>query len=1735
MPTSGKNKKPFQSLVGIATIALSLLGLSIPPAALAQTNTTTPTTIVIAETPKSTNVKRLGMNLGTQNYWDSGMIMRNLAFGNPGFEGETWQSILHCKSVTATSCTDDNIYTYWPANFLAGATATFIVGPATGTSATVTSSSLPVPGSTATTIQMSGLSVAPSVGDYVVVRMEVPGTADAGWWPQGNATYSYETNDLSPNTPGKQALVVNASGAGQSAVLANYDDGAGINFIRLNGTYTISFRAKSTGGSTNLHINLRRLVNAPATDNFLDRDVTLTNQWQDYSFTYTLSEASKPMQGVIELSFTLAGGSMLFDDASFTEAAGPNNPTVYRDAVVSALQALHPGTLRYMDSGENWGSSIDNLLVSDFARERPGYSNLVTQSNAIPMGLHDFLVLCQTVGADPWFTMPAGMTTQEMSNLMDYFGGSTSTVYGAKRAALGQTAPWTTVFGQIHLEFGNEVWNTGNPGANIADAAAYGQRAGVIFTTAKASPSYSAKSFDFVLDGFEALTGWTQTALQNSKNYDTVDVATYNFSNFNDASSTENIFGPMLAEPEYMNEAGLTYLQAGVAASAGPTPAKLAVYETNMGTNQGLATQAQVADAVPSLGAGLAVAANMLLAQRDLGVTVQNLYALPQYSVYFYGSNSSAAKTTPIWGSVIDMGGASNLRRPMFLSEQLANSAILPTLLSTSQTGANPTWNQAYTTNDNFSLPNAHYIQSFAYTDGTTLNVILFNLSRTSALPVNFSGLNAPVGTATIRTLTAATIDASNENGENVAITSTSQSLAGGSTLSLPPFSMTVVSVPAPVIPVLVTGVTATCARTSLSPNGTTACSAAVAGQGVNYNTSVLWSAASGSITSAGVYTAPATLPASGQDVITATSAGDATKTGHFTIAIAPNAITGITASCPATSVNQGAVIQCTANVTGTGGFSNAVTWSAPAGSFSTPGTFTAPATGTSVVVTAASTQDPAKTASVTLTLNAVLVMSAPTVTVTGTTATINWTTNIDALGGVNYLNNSAPAAPYRGSAQNITITGLTPNTTYTMYATAYTMGQVVTKTVTVTTTSGTAGVSSVAVSCSASSLVLGASTGCAATVQGDGSYSSAVTWSASLGSVSSTGVLTAPSSTAATSLTVTATSVQDPTKSGSAIIALTQPATVTGVTVTCQPTTILAGSSTTCSPTVTGTGIISKAVTFATSAGTITPAGLLTAPKTGATVLVTATSVQDTTKSASATITLTPLPTVTGVTVACQATSLANSGNTTCTSSVAGTGSYTSAVTWSASAGSITSTGAYTAPATGTSAIITATSTEDPTKSGSVTISLTPALSMSTPTVTVTSTTATISWTTNIDALGGVNYLDATAPAVPYRGPSQNITITGLTPSTTYTMYAVAYTLGQVVTKTVTVTTAAATPTVTGVTVSCSGASVVAGSSEVCTSAVTGTGSYSSAVTWSASAGSITPNGVLTAPTTGTSVTVKATSVADTTKFATATVTVTPLPTISGVTVTCPVSTLVAGSSTSCAASVTGTGGYSSALTWSATGGTITPAGVLTASTTATAVTVKATSVQDPTKSGTVTIALTQPVTVSSVKIYCPVSTLPFGRSVTCLASVVGTGNPPSTVTWSTSTGTITSAGVVTAPLSGSKITVTATSTEDPTKSASVTMALVENLAIVNPTFVASPTTIVVSWELPDYAYSSVSYSAGPGTPTANTPPPTIAMTRPSFTLTGLQPGTTYNLTLNSVNKFASVSQQLTVTTPLQ
>ena len=251
----------------------------------------------------------------------------------------------------------------------------------------------------------------------------------------------------------------------------------------------------------------------------------------------------------------------------------------------------------------------------------------------------------------------------------------------------------------------------------------------------------------------------------------------------------------MLAQPEQLDSrsSGLMAQQLEAVRRA-PHPTHLAVYEVNLGSMSGAASQQAIDLTLPSLGAGLAVADHMLLMLRDLGIATQAFFALPEY-VNDFTSTKGPAKKMPLWGAVVDMGGETNRRRPQFLTLQMVNQAILPNLVATHLSGPNPTWNQPESRNDHIRLDDAHQLQTFAFADDLRRSLILFNLSRTSALPITFAGPNAPRGQVGQTLLTAANITDSNEHQNLVAPrTSTQPNFNPAAALQLPPHSMTVLT-----------------------------------------------------------------------------------------------------------------------------------------------------------------------------------------------------------------------------------------------------------------------------------------------------------------------------------------------------------------------------------------------------------------------------------------------------------------------------------------------------------------------------------------------------------------------------------------------------------------------------------------------------------------------------------------------------------------------------------------------------------------------------------------------------------------------------------------------------------------------------------------------------------------------------------------------------------------------------
>ena len=265
------------------------------------------------------------------------------------------------------------------------------------------------------------------------------------------------------------------------------------------------------------------------------------------------------------------------------------------------------------------------------------------------------------------------------------------------------------------------------------------------------------------------------------------------------------------------------------------------------------------------------------------------------------------------------------------------------------------------------------------------------------------------------------------------------------------------------------------------------------------------------------------------------------------------------------------------------------------------------------------------------------------------------------------------------------------------------------------------------------------------ATVIGTSSgQSSAVTWSvkegSSGGSVDPSGNYTAPGS--AVTAHVVATSVTDPSRTATATVSVTAAPTIA---VSIAPTTasVLAGSVTTFSATVTGASTgqstdVTWSVQEGGSGGSVDASGRYTAPGTPGTFHVVATSVADTSKSATAAIIVTAAPNIT-VTISPSSTSTQAGGTVNFTALVTGAGGgQSTAVSWSvqegAAGGTINGSGLYTAPSSAGTFHVLATSIADNNESASATVAVS-----SSSTSSIIPPDRVTTWNPGLNAVGGI------------------------------------------------------------------------------------------------------------------------------------------------------------------------------------------------------------------------------------------------------------------------------------------------------------------------------------------------------------------------------------------------------------
>src|SRR5579862_4187120 len=124
---------------------------------------------------------------------------------------------------------------------------------------------------------------------------------------------------------------------------------------------------------------------------------------------------------------------------------------IWRPDVVAALQAMHPGIIRFGGSTTEqyeWDGGIGPW------DDRQGFTTVWGGWEENFVGLDEFLRLCEYIGAEPLICVRwTGKKPEDAAAEVEYANGSTSTHWGALRARNGHSAPYHVKYWQI----GNEV------------------------------------------------------------------------------------------------------------------------------------------------------------------------------------------------------------------------------------------------------------------------------------------------------------------------------------------------------------------------------------------------------------------------------------------------------------------------------------------------------------------------------------------------------------------------------------------------------------------------------------------------------------------------------------------------------------------------------------------------------------------------------------------------------------------------------------------------------------------------------------------------------------------------------------------------------------------------------------------------------------------------------------------------------------------------------------------------------------------------------------------------------------------------------------------------------------------------------------------------------------------------------------------------------------------------------
>ncbi len=751
------------------------------------------TLVRVSEDVETFGTKRLGTNIGWYDQYGAAAYLKNV-IPNPGFESmEMAMLFLAGSNATANRLIAHEMWHVgWntqPVNTWKDATYEVLEGPARGKTGKVTRSAIE---GGRPAFYVSNNNIKPEYRDAIVVRKQF----DGYYSETPTNYYESEPGDVRPGSPGRQSLRLEPSNYKPAFYVPldsysrDFNKEAGKTRI-LEGEWEYSVWVKPTAENQTLEIKFQRVREKV----FYEETIALVPGWQKIERRFTIepgqdvykSGAVNPI--TFEIRIATRDADVLIDDIYLGERGGIN-PTVFTDEFVDKLNELNPGILR--NWGYQLGSSLDNQLAVPHARRTNNFKPTDPLREAVRFhySLHEFLELSRIIGAEPWYVIPPTFSPSELRNLVAYLSAPVgSHPYADLRAELGMPTPWTSVFGTIHMEYGNEMWggnHGGDPfqGASLYDGYQIGEVGNNRLSIMRSSPFMNDR-INLILGGQAGFPERQQEIESMSTAHDTVAIAPYYNGEYTTVFGDQDLFystyalGIQNANPGGKVDKSKNYVSAN--------GHDLAIYEINSHLNAGWMPNYARNQYLTSQAAGIALPLHMLEYMSEQDIVNQAAYTALQHSVHQVGAPKNLVN---LWGIWIDLEGL-GLKRPTGLALEIVNKVVGGNMLTTEQGGKNSTWRQRPVNGivEEMELP---FVHSYAFRQGNKYGVVLFNLNLYEGQWVELDLPNRTYGNATMHTLAAKNYKDNNETSEKVRISSEPYNVYDGMKVVLPASSIIV-------------------------------------------------------------------------------------------------------------------------------------------------------------------------------------------------------------------------------------------------------------------------------------------------------------------------------------------------------------------------------------------------------------------------------------------------------------------------------------------------------------------------------------------------------------------------------------------------------------------------------------------------------------------------------------------------------------------------------------------------------------------------------------------------------------------------------------------------------------------------------------------------------------------------------------------------------------------------------